>query len=281
MEATQSKVSGEFNWKTPETIRASLLEGDNAQAIHEEISQTYKGNPLVIGNVNYNKKSGLIEGSHPRYVVAVNGVFRKHNLPVRTASPADLGRIVESNILNSLRGTYEDSALVLRSEENPKRYLAQHLAKQLKARNIDFSPENPAMIYLGDLDLVADTTTGLAFKLRDDAQVINVPQLAKDCRFIIVNKDGVPIPDEKGNRHLYTINSGLSRLDQGGDLDLGSGWDYLGPSNAYGRVVVVSEADAKKFLASREEELRRVYESQIDEFAIRYERAQRVLQGKE
>ena len=278
MEKTQSKLSGEFDWKSPETIRASLFGGDNAEAIHEEVSQRYKVNHLVIGAVNYNKKSGIIEGSHPRYIIALNEVFRANNIPVRTANLRDLGIITETGIID-LRGTYEDPALVLRSEGNPNQYLAQHLAKQLRARSIEFSHQNPALIYLGDLELMADDEVGLAFKLRDEAQVINAPQLAQDCRFLTTDKNGVPIADKKGGRELYTINSGVSRLVQFGDLGLISNWNYLEGSGANGRVVVVSEAGAKNFLAQREAELKKTYESQKSELDGRFKTALSILKG--
>lgn len=179
---------------------------------------------------------------------------------MRTATPSDLGKIVESEIID-LRGTYEDAALVLGSEGEPSSYLgylAQALAKQIRARGYSFSPESPLMIPLSGLSLVKNSNSpyGLIFSLIDGAELIEAPQLAHQnyYRFSIADEKGRPIADEKGNRISFTRgsgrNSGVSRFNQSGFLNLHSSSDDLCDSATSGRVVIVSSEAGAQNLAS-------------------------------
>ena len=203
------------------------------------------GNHSSLGILSYN--DGVVKGSSPFAVVLANQVLRPEKL--RTATQADLERILKVKAL-SLRGTYEDSGLVLRSEDGTNSYLAGNLAGQLRARNPQV--QLPVLVNLSDLELVNDLSSnyGLAFKLTDGATPIYAPVLNQSGNFNsedIDEKTGLPRQTGQGNRILYTRSNGLSRLYLNRYLDLNSYNDNLAYSSSDGWVVVVSAAgDAKK-----------------------------------
>ena len=193
-------------------------------------------------------KDGIVKGSNPFAVTLVNQIVQGAGL--RTATPADLERILKLDVL-PLRGTYEDSALVLRSGEEPNSHLAGNIYVQIKARNP--KQEMPVMIPLAGLELVQDSSSnyGLAFNFKDNAEIFYAPILNQDGKFSsedIDEKTGLPTEIGRGNRVLYPMRSGLSRLYLYGGLGLYSGGDDLADSSDLGRVVVVgaSAEGAKK-----------------------------------
>ena len=226
-----------------------FLEGDFGKEVDEEVQGKY-GKFNTIKEIGYSKKAKLVEGSNPFYVIAVNQVLRENNLKIRTATQADLEKISKSEEMQ-LKGFYEDTALVLRNKEEPNKYLAQNLIKQIKNRkeNIRF----PVMIPLNTLELKEDSNSeyGLSFKLRDDSEIIYSPILNKPAGNFsskdINKRTGLPKELGTGNRTLYTRESGFSRLFLGRGLDLCAYWGSLAVSNSNGRVVVVSgEATSQK-----------------------------------
>jgi len=91
---------------------------------------------------------------------------------------------------------------------------------------------------------------GLSFNVREDAEIIHAPILdAETGKFSsgdVDNKTGLPMKLGDGDRTFYTRQNGLSRLDLGWYLDLGSVWgggDDLSDSYGDGRVVVVRAAE--------------------------------------
>ena len=185
----------------------------------------------------------VVNGSNPFAVVLANQILRQDGL--RVATQADLEKALRTQAMN-LRGTYEDTGLVLRSEDNPNSYLANDLVSQVKSRNK--KQKLPVMIPLAGLELRSDgnSNQGLAFNLREDAEIVYAPILNKPGSFNsedINEETGLPKRTEGGNRTLYTINSGLSGLCFSGDLDLYSDNDVLTGSNGNGRVVAVSTAE--------------------------------------
>lgn len=229
-----------------EIPQADFLEGDFGKAVDGEVQGKY-GKFQAINKVRYS--NGTVKGSTHFYVVAVNEVIRHEGL--RTASQADLERVLRTNAFD-LRGVYEDSALVLRTENSPNEYLAKHLMKQVKALNP--KSKMPVMIPLNSLELVedSDSSYGLAFKLRDDAEIVYAPILNKSNGNFssedIDGKTGLPIKlDSSGNRGLYTTSSGLSRLYLDRFLSLYSRSEDLAYSNDDGRVVIVSSEGASQF----------------------------------
>jgi len=231
--------------------RANFLTGDFGKAVLDEFKERAEAdhdNADVLNVLLYS--NNIVKGSNPFAVVLVNQIVSQAGL--RTATPADLERVLQCNAL-PLRGQYEDSALILRSDGNPNEYLAGDLIKQVQARNP--KAKMPLMIPLAGLELANDSNSryGLAFKLKEDAEVIYAPQLAgknDGKRFSQTDRNGLPILDEEGNRIFYLWNnSGLSRLYLGRNLDLNGNYydDDLGSSNDGGRVVCVSdEVGAKK-----------------------------------
>ena len=103
---------------TPRLVQPRFLEGDFGRQVNDEIQSRYKG---VDALSKSSFEDGVVKGSNPLYVVAVNQVIRSDGL--RTATPADLGKIIDNEILD-LRGFYEDCGLVLRNQEEPNKYLA-------------------------------------------------------------------------------------------------------------------------------------------------------------
>ena len=197
--------------------------------------------------LTYNQEKDVVTGSKPFAAVLVNDIVSSTGL--HTASPADLENILRTDTL-PLRGTYEDTALVLRDEEEPNSYLAKNLMDQLRLRG---KVETPVMIPLKDLTLKNDAQSpyGLAFVLKESAQPVHAPILNKESGSAFTSEDvdekiGLPKKVGKGNRRLWTRSSGLSRLCMVDGLGLGAGSGNLASSDDAGRVVVVSAGGAKK-----------------------------------
>jgi len=140
---------------------ANFLEGDFGKAVLEEYQGRSKAdygsapalNVLeyvqtdgptgisVVGGVRF--EQGYVKGSNPFAVVLVNQIISSEGL--RTATQADLERVLKVNAL-PLRGQYEDTGLVLRTDGDPNEYLAKDLMAQIKARNP--KAKMPAMVPL-------------------------------------------------------------------------------------------------------------------------------------
>ena len=159
---------------------------------------------------------GLVKALGIFEVVLINSIIRPAGY--RTATPADLERILEQKTLD-LSDCSVDTGLVLRSQCENNTVLAQDLAKQIKKRDGKF--EYPVMIPLVGLDLddqPSDVSRksgyGLAFKLREDARVIYAPQLIDESRRKTFNRgdeNGLPILGE-GDRLLVTGKFGLVNM---------------------------------------------------------------------
>ena len=286
---TQTAKLPEFKGKPlieiPEFIpQIGFLEGDFGKAFLNEYQgrakADYPGNS-VLGVLNYD--SGVVKGSNPFAVVLANKILRQNGL--KTATQADLEKLLK--IGGDLRGTYEDTGLVLRSEDDndysKNTPLAKGLAEQVRTRGIKFSPKNPIMIPLTELELEkADNGYGLTFRLREDAQIYEVPILSNDGQFNsedVDEKTGLPTKLGKGNRTLYTRNSGLSRLYLNDGLGLYSDGRNLGGSSDYGRVVVVSgEATSPKNLQDElMEKINAQYKTQLDDLNFRRTEAEKAV----
>lgn len=226
----------------PFILQVGFLEGDFGKAFLEE----YKGRV----NADYNGNSNLdvlryyndvVKGSNPFAVVLANHVLREEGL--RTATQADLENTLKLGIL-PLEGTYEDTALVLRTETSPNEYLAKNLAEQVKSKGKKVG-KTPIVIPLNRLELVNDLNSphGLTFKLTDESEIIYAPILDGKNHmksFSETGKYGLPEKLGEGNRTLYTRDSGLSRLYLDGGLDLVSIYDDLADFGGSSRMVVVS-----------------------------------------
>ncbi|MFH1585319.1 MAG: hypothetical protein ABIB79_00950 [archaeon] len=255
-----------------------FLGGGQGNEINEAIKKDYKGfYALQIAKYS----DSVIKSSNPFYVVAV-----QNRLPsgVDVATQADLEKALRCGSMD-FRGTYEDTELVLRTNDDPNSYLADNLMNQVKQRG---KKKMPIMIPLRGLELEKDTNSpyGLTFKLKENAELIYSPTLNKDNGYFlstdINEKTGLPKKLGKGERYLYTRNKGLSRLYLNRSLNLYSRNDDLAISNAVGRVVLVSTAEggSRSFLEDRMEELQTQRDSQINEINKRYNRAKAILKGE-
>ena len=92
----------------------------------------------------------------------------------------------------------------------------------------------------------------LVFELGKNTEVIEDERLDgkyNGKRFSKVDRIGLPLFDENGERTWYARNNGLSRLYLGKSGSLNSDSEYLANSVVAGRVVLVSgEAVAQNFL---------------------------------
>ena len=194
----------------------ALMQGADAQAFLEEFNaraeELYGDAGEKVKVLNYN--GNTLTGSNPFAVVHVNRVMRPQG--ILTATPADL-----EAFRSNLRGTYKDSALVLRSAGDsyePNDYIARHLSEQLRGSLKRQIGKVPIVIPLVGLNLVRDAKSsyGLSFRLRDGAQPYKAPILAESnstFRSEDVNaKTGLPTKLGNGDRTLYTRQEGLSRL---------------------------------------------------------------------
>ena len=97
---------------------------------------------------------------------------------------------------------------------------------------------------------------GLNFKRGKTFDYFEAPELNNknnQQKFVRQDERGMPIFDKKGNRTLYTRDSGLSRLYLDGLLALGSSDGDLANSDDDGRVVVVGgEATSQKIVKRKQ-----------------------------
>ncbi|MBU2615563.1 MAG: hypothetical protein KKC19_00495 [Nanoarchaeota archaeon] len=245
------KAKPEFKGKllieiTKEISQIGFLEGDFGESFYEEFKgrarKDYKGN----SNLNIlDYEEYAVKGSNPFAVVLANQILNEENL--RVANQTDLEKAMKLGVLD-LRRTYEDTGLVLRSEEDDSQrniLLSKNMVSQLRERRTEFSSENPVMIPLTQLTLEkTDSDYGLTFKLKDDAMVYNAPVLARDGCFNSKNIDeetGLPIKLGDGNRILYTRDTDLSRFCLYWGSVLSSDDRNLGDSYEYGRMVIVKD----------------------------------------
>jgi hypothetical protein len=227
------------------TPSADFLEGDFGREVNEAVQKKY-GEFKAISKIKfrYLHSNGRVVGSNPFYVVAVNEVIRREGL--RTATPADLERILKVNALDLSR-FYIDSALVLISEGEPNSYLARNLMTQIKKGNK--RKKMPVMIPLSGLKLFADSDSshGLSFKIAE-SKIVYSPILNKSGNFKseeIDEKTGLPSRLVEGNRILYTRNNGLSGLCLFGGSNLNASYECLACSRSDGRVVVFDAEGVK------------------------------------
>jgi hypothetical protein len=223
-----------------------FLGGEQGLEIDASIKRDYKEFPIM-QKVNYNViySGGIVKGSNPFYTV---GVQSKIPLGERVATQGDLETAMRVGALD-LSGTYEETSLVLRTDGYPNPYLAGNLMRQINYK-LGKKAKLPVVIPLYGLELVKDQDSphGLAFKLKEDAEINYAPILEGSNNHSFFNsedvdsKTGLPTKFGNGNRSLYTSNSGLSRLYLVGKLLLISELGGLSISGEDGRVVLVSTA---------------------------------------
>mgnify|MGYP001593696924 FL=1 len=227
------------------TKKYSFLEGELAREVHDWIQKTYPDFPNIT-KINYDSNDKIIKGSNPFYVIAVNEHFRA-NSQIRTATQFELEQILKTNSLE-LKVCYEDTGLVLRSKDEPNKYLAQDLAGQIKKRQ---KIKLPLMIPLRGLTLKQDSNSPhkYSFQLTNETEIIYSDKLTyknNQKKFDEADEYGLPVFSENGKRTFYTIEDGLSGLYLDDGPGLGADYGHLADSNALGRVVLISPERAQK-----------------------------------
>jgi len=210
-----------------------ILCGEFGEDVLKEVRSEYRG---------YDFMQDAIYNSHPYFIVAVNKVIRP--LGLRTVTPSDIEKIRADGTLPLSKHDF-DTALVLRTDGNPNEYLAKDLMKQVKHRK-GRRARMPVMIPFAGLELKRDSNApnGLRFKLSEDSEIIYAPILNSVSGRLfskIDGKKGIPSKLSKyGDKYLWTINSGLSRLclQWGGHIN--SKKQALDDGNISGQIVIVS-----------------------------------------
>lgn len=212
------------------------------EAYNKAVEENYDNNKVLkVFEFNDN----IVKGSCVYSSILAADILRQSGM--KLAKPADIESAREMHESDPETGFdtkdyYVDYGLVFRSTDDPNKYLAQQLEPQIK-KALGKMPEDPVVILSGDLTLISDSDAehGLGLALRGDAKPFPVPILKKDTKFKETDENGMPIPDEYGNRTSYTIASGLSRLGLGGYLVLLSDWYDFTYSLSDGRVVFVKK----------------------------------------
>jgi hypothetical protein len=265
----------------PEDIpQIGFFGGEDGKEIDASIKKDYKDfSVMQVGNYS----DGKMRGSNPFYAV---GIQSKLPFGVRVSTQSDLENAMRIGALN-LSGTYEDTSLVLRTDGNPNSYLAGNLMKQVKER-LGKKAKMPVMIPLYGMGLVKDQDSphGLAFKLKDDAEINYAPILNKSNGSNFNSEDidiktGLPTKVGKGSRTIWTRDSGLSRLYLYGNSDLYSRNDNLADSDDDGRVVLVSTAEggSQAFFNEKLTELQKIKDDKINKINEDYTKAEKILRG--
>ena len=97
----------------------------------------------------------------------------------------------------------------------------------------------PVAYWLRDTKLELDNKSpeGISFII-NPKKVFSTPSLEEECKFNELDENGMPKPDESGQRTRYTANEGLCGLCLRGGLGVDSGADDLAYSDSDGVVGV-------------------------------------------
>ncbi|MDO8509411.1 MAG: hypothetical protein Q7S27_07055 [Nanoarchaeota archaeon] len=236
---------------------AFFLGGEFGKQINEKVQEIY-GFTESISKVIYDDQNRVVTGSTPFYVTAVNEIFQEQYLQFRTATQADLEKIIKSYALD-LRGKYEDTSLVLRKKQNPNVYVAEDLFDQFKSRDLHLKEDSAYVIPLFTLKLRKDDSSEykLSFDITDSTiqNYFEAPILLSTSGgyFNSVEMDekiGLPttvyFTEVAEFRKLGTRDSGLVRLFLGRSLVISSYDESLSGCFNDGRIVIVSNEDPSK-----------------------------------
>jgi len=237
--------TGGFN---TDNSNCSFLEGDFGKTVLEEYNQLVQSEYQNISSLRkLSFADNVAKGSNPFSFVLLNRVLQNHGRWV--ARPADLERALENGAID-LSGTYGDSGLVLRTENNPNEYLAKNLASQVKGKGYNVGGDT-VMIPLAGLEISYDSSSpyDLIFQLTDSSEIIYAPQLNKTNhgkKFNGADDKGLPAFENNGSRTLYSNEeNGICRLCRYRVHDLVARIDDLTISFSDGRVIVCAEGTSK------------------------------------
>lgn len=233
-----------YNFISPTSNNISLptfLQGDFGrdflEKFKEKAKEDYERPFELMAIKDEEEEEGAITGSNVYSVVLANQILRQIGL--RTSTPADMEQILRNNDLE-MDYFYVDTALVLRNKRASNEYFANDLIKQLGDQKL------PVMIPLYGLDLRVDknSPSGLAFNIREDAEIIYdkiLNSAGGSFNSDDINKEtGLPENFSGGDRNFNVRNlSGLSRFSFDEDWNISSDILELEDSASNGRIVVV------------------------------------------
>ncbi|MBS3065978.1 hypothetical protein J4229_02955 [Candidatus Pacearchaeota archaeon] len=248
MKNTTQEIRGNFNFIVP-TIVPSLIQGEDAEALYNEVKETIKNGVWFW----YDENSRTMIGSSTFLAARVDSIVRGLNKGIRVATLADLNR---PEVMNMIKDNYysDTPALVLRSLEDSYKPsnsiitdLVPHIVQNTGRLRL------PALIT--GFDVIPSKNKagyGLDVVPRNDFSAIHDERLLGKYygeKFSTVDEQGLPNFDKNGSRTWFARNQGISRLGLGTSLNLVSGCDGdgdLANSDVSGRVMLVREAPAQK-----------------------------------
>jgi hypothetical protein len=256
--ATETQITGAFNWILPEPeVIASLVQGEDTQQIYEIVRNTFPD------NVWYNPQTNTMKGSNPFIAAKVDSLVRP--LGIRVANLRDFFRPEVLDLIEN-RFYSDTPSIVLRSNDDsyerniPLIRRITELVEEKEGR-----VNMPLMITGFDVEKWPEDEKGYGLTIvpRDDFSVISDKRLGGEYnikKFSTIDNLALPNFDRKGSRTWYAKDQGLSRLYLVRNLALDSGDDSLANSSDSGRVVLVKggEATSQNF----EAQLRQKYNSQ-------------------
>jgi len=199
----------------------------------------------VLNVLRYNHAKQVVTGSNLFAATLANQILRSRGYCVATL--LEVNREQETRQNTGTVGTYADMAVVLRAEGQVNSYLAGDLEVQLQSRSIDVS-RRPVVIPINCLELKFDESSpyGVSLRLMDCNGIIASSALEVRNgvrRFSQTDQYGIPIPDGRGNRLIFTKCSRLSLLRIDEDYDCRADLTHLDDSSDTGRILVGQPSD--------------------------------------
>ena len=108
-------------------------------------------NADVLTVLKWSNDTNCVTGSTPPAVVLINQMLRP--LHIRSATQSELEKIAVGNLLPLQGQSYEDSALVWRSNGDPNTYLAEAIYTQCNAKGITLQQGEPKVFPLWAMDV--------------------------------------------------------------------------------------------------------------------------------
>lgn len=231
------EITGRFTWFVPQIVIpaiSALAEGEDANALCEEVARTLKG------DFGYNEETKTMWGNSLPIAARVDSIVRP--LGIRVATLADLSR---AEVVDKVKGKYFSvvPGLVLGTLKDryaPNAELIPNLRNHVEqAQGI---LRLPALVTGFDV-VPADNQYGWEFTPRDDFKVLEDERFGIKYNrktFTEADEIGLPMFDRKGSRTWYSGGQGLSKLFLSSDFSLRANDGYLDSSSEIGRVVLVS-----------------------------------------
>ncbi|HLF53625.1 MAG TPA: hypothetical protein VI544_00425 [Candidatus Nanoarchaeia archaeon] len=239
---TTRRINGNFNFIAP-TIAYSLIQGEDAEALYNEVSKTMKR------GVWYDEESKTLKGSSTFLAARIDRIVRSLGQRMRVATLADLSRPEIMEVIGN-RFYADTPAIVFRSTRDDlgqNKATIKELAPLIEQKTGRL--RLPVLVTGFDVSPSRKSSHELQITLREDFSVLHDERLSGEYnrkQFSTVDKDGLPNFDSKGSRTWHAISEGISGIYLGGNLNLYSKGIHFDGSSDNGRVVLVREsAEAK------------------------------------